>query len=129
MKLLLVFTAVFEGATGLALLLIPVVVVSVLAGAPLDTPGGLVAARLAGAALISLAITCWVTRNGERSVVTGMVTALAFYNAAAAFILAYAGIWLGLHSTLLWPAMVVHQVLLVWCCVSLWISNRSAARA
>ena len=54
MKLLLIIAAVIEAVTGLALLLIPTVAVSALLGAPLDTATGLVAARIAGAALVAM---------------------------------------------------------------------------
>jgi len=69
MKLLLVLAAVIEAGAGLALLLIPTVAVSALLGAALDTATGPVAGRIAGAALISLAIACWQARNGERGTV------------------------------------------------------------
>jgi len=53
-KHLFIVTAVIEAATGVALLLSPPLPVSLLLGASLDTPGGLVSGRVAGAALLSL---------------------------------------------------------------------------
>ena len=100
-----------------------------LLGVPLDTPGGLVAGRIAGAALLSLGVVCWQVRNGERgSAATGVVSAMLFYNAAAAAILVYAGVRLKLQSTLLWPAIVVHQVLALWCLVNLWFTRRKLSK-
>lgn len=125
MKLLLIIAAVLEGATGLALLLKPAVVVSLLLGAPLDTPTGLVAARIAGAALVALAIACWQARNGERgSPATGVVEAMLFYNFASAMVFVYAGIRLDLHGALLWPAIVLHLCLGVWCVLNRWFTGR-----
>jgi len=125
MKLLLIIAAVLEGATGLALLLMPSVAVSLLLGAPLDTPTGLVAARIAGAALVALAIACWQARNGERgSPATGVVEAMLFYNFASAMVLVYAGIRLDLHGALLWPAIVLHLCLGVWCVLNRWFTGR-----
>jgi hypothetical protein len=125
MRLLLIFAAVLEAGAGLALLLMPTVAVSVLLGAPLDTPAGLVAARMAGAALVALAVACWQARNGERgSPATGVVEAMLFYNFAAAMVLAYAGIRLDLHGALLWPAIVLHLCLGVWCLSNLWFTRR-----
>src|SRR6476620_2867965 len=90
MKLLLILAAVTEAVAGLALLLIPTVSVSALLGIPLDTPIGLVAGRIAGAALVGLAIACWQARNGERgSPATGVVEAMSFYNFAGAMVLVY----------------------------------------
>ena len=129
MKLLLIIAAVLEGATGLALLLKPAVVVSLLLGAPLDTPTGLVAARIAGAALVALAIACWQARNGERgSPATGVVEAMLFYNFASAMVFVYAGIRLDLHGALLWPAIVLHLGLGVWCLSNLWFTRRKLSR-
>ena len=130
MKLLLIITAALEAATGLALLLMPVVAVSVLLGAPLDTPTGLVAARIAGAALVALAIACWQARNGERGgPASGVVEAMLFYNFAAAMVLAYAGIRLGLHGALLWPAIVLHLCLGVGCVLNRWVTRRILSRS
>jgi len=124
MKLLLIIAAVLEGATGLALLLKPAVVVSLLLGATLDTPTGLVAARIGGSALVALAIACWQARNGERgSPATGVVEAMLFYNFASAMVFVYAGIRLDLHGALLWPAVVLHLCLGVWCVLNRWFTR------
>jgi hypothetical protein len=127
-KILLIACALVEAAAGLALLLLPAVAASLLLGAPLDTPTGVVAGRIAGAALFSLAIICWQVSNGERGgVATGAVSAMLVYNAAAAAILVYAGVRLKLHSTLLWPAIVLHWFLAAWCLVNLWLTRRKQA--
>jgi hypothetical protein len=130
MKLLLIIAAVIEAVVGLALLLIPTVAVSALLGVPLDTPTGLVAARIAGAALVSLAIACWRARNGDRgSPATGVVEAMSFYNFAGAMVLVYAGVRLELRSALLWPAIVLHLVLGAWCVLTLWFTRRKVAKS
>ena len=125
MKLLLIITAVIEAGAGLGLLLIPTVAVSALLGVPLDTATGLVAGRIAGAALVALAIACWQARNGERgSPATGVVQAMLFYNFAAAMVLVYAGIRLDLRSAFLWPTIVLHLGLGIWCVSNLWFTRR-----
>ena len=129
MKLLLIIAAVIEAVAGLALLLIPTLAVSALLGAPLDTATGLIAARIAGAALAALAIACWQARNGERgSPATGVLEAMSFYNFAAGMVLVYAGIRLDLRSALLWSAIVLHFCLGVWCVSKLWFSRRKLSR-
>lgn len=128
MKLLLIITAGLEGITGLALLVIPTVAISMLLGVPLDSAAGLVAARIAGAALIALAIACWRARKGERGgAATGVVEAMLFYNFAAMAALVYAGTRLQLRSALLWPAIVIHFSIGLWCLISLWFTRRKLA--
>ena len=130
MKLLLIIATVIEAVAGLGLILIPTLAVSALLGVPLDTPTGLVAGRIAGAALVALAIACWQARNGERgSPATGVVEAMLFYNFAAAIVLVYGGIRLDLRSALLWPAIVLHFCLGVWCVSHLWFSRRKLSRS
>jgi len=129
MKLLLIIAAVIEAVAGVTLLLMPAVAVSALLGAALDTATGLVAGRIAGAALVGLAIACWQARDGERgSPATGVVEAMSFYNFAAAMVLVYAGIRLDLRSALLWPAIVLHLGLSAWCVMTLWFTRRKISR-
>jgi hypothetical protein len=129
MKLLLIITAVLEAATGLALFVMPSAVVSLLVGVPLDTPAGLVAGHIAGAALVALAVACWQARNGERGgPSTGVVQAMLLYNFTATAVLAYAGTRLELRSRLLWPAIVLHLGLGAWCLLNLWFTRRKLSK-
>jgi len=116
MKTLLTITAAIEAATGLALLLSPPLVAELLLGASLDAPAALVVGRLAGGALLSLGVACWLARNdGPSRAARGLVAAMLLYNIAAVAILAYAGTALGFFSILLWPAVVLHAALAIWC--------------
>lgn len=117
--------AVLEGIVGLGLLLVPVLVISTLLNTPLDTPGGLIAARLASAAIIALAISCWQARDAERNgAALGIVLAMVFYNIAAAGLLAYGGVRLGLQSIFIWPTIVLHSALALWCGSLIWLTTR-----
>jgi hypothetical protein len=121
MKILLALTAILEGIFGIGLLLIPVIVISILLHTPLETAGGLFAARLCGAAIIAIAICCWKARGFEsRQAAIAVVTAMLFYNFAAAAVLVYAGVRLGLQSPLIWPTIVAHSGLGFWCGVLVW---------
>jgi len=101
MKAVLVLAAVAEAATGVALLIVPSLVGRLLLGEEL-TGVAVPVARVAGIALIALAIACW---PGPPRV--GMLT----YNAAVTLYLAYVGFAGGLTGMLLWPAVVLHATL------------------
>ena len=109
-------TATTEAATGLALAILPGAPVSLLLGTSLDAPGGLVVARIAGAALLSLGVACWLARNDALSGAgRGVIAAMLLYNAGAVSVLVYAGMGLRLSGIGLWPASLLHAALAVWC--------------
>ncbi len=101
MKWVLIFAAVSEGATGVALLLVPSLVGRLLLGEEL-TGIAIPVARVAGIALIALGVACW---PGPPRV--GMLT----YSAAVTLYLAYLGFAGGMNGILLWPAVVLHVIL------------------
>jgi len=117
MTTLLIVTAVIEAATGVALLVRPSVPVAILLGSSLDAPAALTVARVAGAALLTLGVACWFARDDGRAA-TGLVAAMLVYNIAAVAILTFAGISSGTAGVGLWPAVVLHAGLAVWCIVS-----------
>jgi hypothetical protein len=117
---LLIVTALTETATGLMLLVFPTRVVAFLLGATLETPAGLVVARMAGAALLALGFACWLARNdGANRAVRGLVAAMLLYNSVAVAVLADAGARARLVGVLTWPAVALHAALAVWCIASL----------
>jgi hypothetical protein len=127
-KTLFIVTAVVEVGTGLALLLAPSAPVAILLGASLDTPAGLMVGRITGAALLSLGLACWLARDDEQSqAATGLIAAMLLYNTAVAAVLVYAGIGLGLSGIGLWPAVLLHAALAVWCLACLRIKRVNVA--
>src|SRR5437016_8526644 len=116
MKRLLKLTGIIETATGLGLVAVPSVVVRLLLGSPLGTSAAVMLARVAGAALLALGVACWLARDDTQSrAARGLVVAMLIYNIAATALLAFAGIGLGLHGVVLWPAVVLHAVMGAWC--------------
>ena len=128
MKKLLIVTAWLEAVTGVALMVSPAPPVLLLVGASLDTTGGLIIARVAGAALLALGLACWLARDDGRSdAARGLIAAMLVYNVAAVAVLLYAGLGLKLSAIGLWPAVVLHGALALWCVVPLADRGRHAA--
>ena len=119
MKKLLALAAIIEAATGLALIAVPAIVVRLLLGAEISR-ASIPLGRVAGAALLALGVACWLARGDTQSRATrGLVVAMLMYNIVATAVLAFAGIGLGLHGVALWPAVVLHAAMAVWCIVCL----------
>ncbi len=119
MKPLLKLTGIIETATGLGLMAVPSVVVRLLLGSPLDTSAAVMLGRVAGAALLALGVACWLARDDTQSrAARGLVVAMLMYNIPATAVLAFAGIGLG-QGVMLWPAVVLHAAMAVWCIVCL----------
>jgi hypothetical protein len=115
-KKLLIVTASVETPIGLMLVLSPPLVATLLLGASLDPPAASIVGRIAGAALLSLSVACWLARNdGQNRAVRGLVAAMLLYNSVAFAVLANAGAGARLVGVLMWPAVALHAVLAVWC--------------
>ena len=119
MKRFLTLTAIIEAATGLALIALPAIVVRLLLGAEISG-ASIPLGRVAGAALLALGVACWLARDDTQSRATrGLVVAMLMYNIPVTAVLAFAGIGLGLHGVALWPAVVLHAAMAIWCIVCL----------
>ena len=115
-KPLFMATAVLEASTGLALLVSPALVASILIGAPFATPADSVVGRITGAALLTLGFACWRARgDGLSSSASALISALLLYNSVVALLLIYAGTGLRLFGVGLWPAVGLHTVMAIWC--------------
>lgn len=115
-KPLFVATSVIEAGAGVALLVLPALTASILIGAPFDTPADSVVGRVAGAALLALGLACWLARNADyNSAAKGIVSGMLLYNAITAMVLTEAGIVLHFSGIGLWPAVVLHATMAVWC--------------
>jgi hypothetical protein len=101
MKKVLIFAAVAEAATGLALLIVPSLVGRLLLGEEL-TGVAIPVARVAGMGLVGLGIACW-----PGTPLVGML----IYSTAITLYLAYLGFAGGLVGVFLWPALALHVVL------------------
>ena len=107
--------AAVEVGTALVLLIRPTLFMRVLFG--VAAPGaGAALGRLAGIALIALALACWPRRNA-RSEANSALLALLVFSLLAALYLVHVGIRGELVGVLLWPAAATHAglaILLAW---------------
>jgi hypothetical protein len=97
----LVFAAMVEILTGLALLLAPSLVGSALLGQEL-TGLAVVVGRVTGIALVAFGVACW-----PGPPLLGMV----IYGAGVALYLALVGLSGGMTGPVLWPAVGLHVIL------------------
>jgi hypothetical protein len=125
---LLIVSALIELAAGIALLIAPSAVTHLLVGVGLDSPESRLVARIAGAALLAIGLTCWAERGSEGARErTGLVAGLAAYNAAVVILFVWAGGVGKMHGLGLWPAIVLHAMLFTWCFVGLRFQRRRHA--
>jgi hypothetical protein len=123
-KNLLTIAALVEMLTGLALLLAPALVVRILLGTDISTPVEFTIARVAGSAIISLAIACWLARNNQVSqAANALLFAMLVYNITISVTLAYFGISSQTTVALI-AALIAHFVLAAGCILSLRNLNR-----
>ena len=103
--------AAVEVGTALVLLIRPTLFMRLLFGVAL--PGvGVALGRLAGIALIALALACWPRQNA-RSEANSALLALLVFSLLAALYLVYVGIRGELVGVLLWPAAATHAGLAI----------------
>jgi hypothetical protein len=116
MKKLLTLSAIIEAATGLGLLVAPAALARLLLGGTLDTPAAVTVGRVAGTALVALGVACWLAASDAQSCAArGVVSAMVIYNLGAALVLGATGIRSQLAGVGLWPAVLLHTAMTVWC--------------
>ena len=102
----LTLAAITEAGTGVALFMVPSLVVRLLFGEE-ATGVALLIARVTGIALVGLAVACWPDRSSLRTV-QGMLT----YDLLSMLYLIYVAVN-GVAGSLLWPVIVIHAGLSV----------------
>ena len=112
-----VATAVMEAATGLALLLTPTLVITLLVASPV-THTALAMGRLAGAALLALGAACWWARAGPGSAASrALVVGMSVYNVAVIAVV-LTGSFGSPRRPILCVLTLVHGAMAAWC---LWL--------
>ena len=116
------FTAsvLIEAAAGLLMVSLPALAMLLLLGVREPSPEALVASRISGAALLAIAVACWLGRvDGGSPSQHGMLWALLLYNVGAFAVLAFSGSMLRMAGVALWPAVGLHAVMAIWCGLNL----------
>jgi hypothetical protein len=104
----------------MVLLVAPSVVVELLLGAAPGTPAGITVSRVAGVALLALAVACWLAREDAAGrAAKGRVAAMLFYKVAVVAILVLAWTNSGLFGIAFWPVVLAHRGLAAWCVADL----------
>jgi len=117
-----VATAVMEASAGLALLLAPTLVITLLLASPI-TAAAVAIGRWAGAALLSLGAACWWARaEADSAASRALVVGMCVYNVAV-IALVLAGSFGSPARPLLVVLTLVHGAMAAWC-VSLLRSRR-----
>ncbi len=121
-RLFFITSTIVELPIGLLLLIIPAFISHQLLGVETSSVFENTIARVAGVAITSLAISCWLSRNNTKiDSQRPVIAAMLFYNLAVAILLI--NYWIAAGSTLLLiVAIVVHLLLFVAC---LYLFNRS----
>jgi len=115
LKKLLYFASIVEIGTGLALVIDPAIVVTLLLGMELSGVGTLLG-RCFGIALLALGVACWPKGQSTESG-SPAFRGMLIYNVLIALYLAYLGLVGHLGGLLLWPGAALHAavaLLLVW---------------
>jgi len=106
-------TAGIEIGAGLALIVAPAFVISLVFGSS-QIPAVVAVGRLAGAALVSLGAACWWARHDGRSAASrGLVSSLLIYNVAVVALVLCGSF--GALSSPLWAVVAAHGALAIWC--------------
>ena len=113
-----------EAATGLVLAVAPALLVELLLGAAPGTAAGVTVSRVPGVAMLTLGVACWLAREDAADrAAKGLVAAMLLYNVAVVVILVLAWTSQGLSGVALWPVVLAHAGLAVWCVAALSAGN------
>src|SRR5690242_14265376 len=107
MRSLLIVMAIGEFLTGVALCASPSMVILLLLNTSIGEPAGILVGRIAGIALVTLAVACYLSRNISSSS-AAMVKAMIIYNLGVAGFFIYANLAQHIYGIGLWPIVLLH---------------------
>ena len=120
-RTLLILFAIAEGATGLGLVVAPSMLFVLLFETRQVASEAPLIGRICGAALLALAAASWGARDTEDKQGTlGLLVGVTLYNCLTAAVLTYSGLVLEMIGILLWPAILYHAAISLWCLLAVW---------
>ena len=119
-RMLFTATALIEVVGGLAMVSLPALAIWLLLGVREPAPEALIVSRMGGAALLGIAVACWLGRddpgsNSQR----GLLWAALVYNVGAFAVMTFSGSMLQMAGVALWPFVGLHAVMTIWCVLNL----------
>jgi hypothetical protein len=115
-KLLLQVMAFINVMAGIAFIVFPVFLSWLVLGVSLSEPAAVVVSRIAGVAVLSLGIVCWmVASEGRSKPGKSLVTGLAIYNTLVMMVMVYSITIQDFTSSGLWVVILLHAILAGWC--------------
>jgi hypothetical protein len=115
-KQLILLACAVELGTGVVAALSPSLLVWLLWAIPL-TVGGELAGRLAGFALVSLAVACWPSPAQSD---TAALRALLLYNGLGALLFLTLAVRTPFHGIVFWPALLFHVLMSALLLIAWW---------
>jgi hypothetical protein len=116
----LLVTAIVEIGAGFSLLIVPDRLISLLFATVQPAPETLLVGRWVGVALLAIGVASAMARDDPGSqALRGVLVAVLIYDVAAVVLLAYAAVGVRLVGPALWPVVVLHTVLAIWCFLGL----------
>lgn len=120
LKELFLVTAVAEVVIGLALVGLPAIVLAALLGIQPASMETQFVGRVAGAALMAIGVASFLARNDATlPAQRGLLIGILLYDVLVALLLVYAAIGVSIGGPALWPAVVLHTLLAIWCVLGL----------
>jgi hypothetical protein len=91
------------------------------------SPEALIVGRVGGAGLVAIGVACWLARDDRSSRSQhGLLWGVLIYNVGTCIVLAFAGLTLRMDGVALWPVVLLHAVMTIWCAANLRASAASA---
>jgi hypothetical protein len=125
---LFIATAIIEVGAGLCLIGLPTFTIWIVLGVRESSPEALVVGRIGGAALLAIGVACWLARDDSSSPSRhGQLWGMLIYNVGACAVLVFAGSISGMGGVALWPAVVLHLCMAIWCAVNVSTSTSACS--